>query len=175
MYNYLLADFHGTIVDANTAWIKAYETAGAENMADIVQRVYKKVHRKTIADDYNLDYDNIISLYRANLHIRPEIVALIKQIPGSDNIIIVSNSKREKLLKDIKQVENEHNLHICDIFCKEDGNKKDQSVYDIIIKKYDIKAAYMIGNDIREDFCANPAITNIFVPYKNTLIYNRLL
>lgn len=172
MYKYLLSDFHGTIVDANSAWIKAYEILGAKNMDDVIRRVYQKERRKNIADDYNLNYDEVVETYRQNLHIRPEVVKLLHNIPGSQNIIIVSNAHKDKLYKDIKQVEKEHDLNICDVFCKEDGCKKEQSLYPIIIAKYHIKNAYMVGNDIREDFCLNSIITNIFIPYKKTLLYN---
>lgn len=172
MYKYLLSDFHGTIVNANSAWITAYKLLGAKNMEDVIRRVYQKEHRKKIADDYNLIYDDVVNLYRQNLNIRPEIIRLIQSLPGSERIIIVSNAHKDRLYKDIKQVENKHNLNICDVFAKEDGSKKDQSLYPTIINKYHIQATYMVGNDIREDFCTNPIITNIFIPYKKTLLYN---
>ena len=172
MYKYLLSDFHGTIVDSNTAWITAYKNLGAENIKDITQRVFKKEHRKLIAQDYLLDYDAVVTEYRKNLHIRKEVVALIQTLPGFDNIIIVSNAGKDKLLKDIEQVKPELNLNICAVYGKEDGRKNDQSIFENILKKHDIEAAYMIGNDIREDFCKLDNIINIFVPYKNTLIFN---
>lgn len=172
MYKYLLSDFHGTIVDSNAAWITAYKNLGAENIEDVTQRVFKKENRKLIAQDYSLDYDTVVVEYRKNLHIRMEVVDLMRSLPGFDNIIIVSNARKDKLLKDIKQVESELNLNICAVYGKEDGSKNDQSIFENILKKHNIEAAYMIGNDIREDFCKLDNIINIFMPYKNTLIFN---
>ena len=174
-YQYLLADFHGTIVDSNTAWIRAYLDLGATDIEYVTRLVFQKEKRSIIAEKFGIDYEKLKLKYRENLHIRYEVVEIIKSLPGSQNIIIISNSSREKLLKDMEKIKNEHTLNIIDIYSKEDGNKRDIKFVKKILNKYNINRTYMIGNDIREDFSQCEKITNIIVPYKKTIFYNKSL
>lgn len=174
-YQYLLADFHGTIVDSNAAWIKAYLDLGATDTEYVTRHVFQKEKRSVIAEKFGIDYEKLKLKYRENLHIRHEVVNIIKSLPGSQNIIIISNSSKAKLLKDMKKVKNEHMLNIIDVYSKEDGNKQDIKFVKKILNKYNIDRIYMIGNDIREDFSQCEEITNIIVPYKKTILYNKIL
>ena len=170
---FLLTDFHGTIVDSNSAWIKAYLNLGVKNIEDITTQVYQKQSREKLALYYNIDYSLLLDEYRKNLHVRPDVISLIHAIHGNDNIIILSNSSKEKLYKDIEQVQAEHDLKFSFVYSKEDGNKNDALFIDELCSKHNITKAYMLGNDIREDLVINDNITNIFIPYKQSILLNK--
>ena len=55
----VLCDFHGTLVDANKAWIKAFETYGIPDINQVITDVYHKVNRKIICHRYGIDYEEI--------------------------------------------------------------------------------------------------------------------
>ncbi len=172
MFKFLLSDFHGTIVDSNNAWLKAFYELRCNNLDLIKQLIYQKKSRKQIAIDNNIDYNLLLQTYRKNLTIRYDVVNLINKIHGNKNIIILSNSSREKLLLDIKQIKDLHNLEFSYIYTSINNTKNDINFLKKIINKHNIKKAYMIGNDIREDFINLNEIINIFIPYKETIIFN---
>lgn len=171
----VLCDFHGTLVDANKAWIKAFETYGIPDMNQVITDVYHKVNRKIICHRYGIDYEEIKNQYTYFLEVRYEIVNLVKLLSNNAGIIIVSNSSRERLLRDVDFVKPNLDLNILEILSKENGNKSDPDYINRVLDKYNYKSAYLIGNDIREDFNSSHRITNIFVPYKNTIIMNKSL
>ena len=100
----VLCDFHGTLVDANKAWIKAFETYDIPDINQVITDVYHKVNRKIICRRYGIDYEEIKNKYTSFLEIRYEIVNLVKLLSNNTGIIIVSNSSRERLLNDINFV-----------------------------------------------------------------------
>lgn len=171
----VLCDFHGTLVDANKAWIKAFETYDIPDINQVITDVYHKVNRKIICRRYGIDYEEIKNKYTSFLEIRYEIVNLVRLLSNNTGIIIVSNSSRERLLKDINFVKANLNLEIREILSKDNGNKNDPDYINQVLDRYNYKSAYLIGNDIREDFNPSPRITNIFVPYKNTILMNKTL
>ena len=79
------------------------------------------------------------------------------------------------MLRDVDFVKSNLNLNILEILSKENGDKSDPDYINQVLDKYNYKSAYLIGNDIREDFNSSHRITNIFVPYKNTIIMNKSL
>ena len=119
--------------------------------------------------------EEIKNQYTYFLEVRYEIVNLVKLLSNNMGIIIVSNSSRERLLRDVDFVKSNLNLNILEILSKENGNKSDPDYINRVLDKYNYKSAYLIGNDIREDFNSSHRITNIFAPYKNTIIMNKSL
>lgn len=162
MKKLILADFHGTIVDANKAWLKAYCLLCPGKSEIIWQKIKAKEHRQEIANFLGVDYNQVIALYRENLTVRQDIIRLIKGL--NLPIIIISNSSRERLILDIEQVQNQHDLIFERIYSGSDGKKPDAKYVENIVKENGYKAAYMIGNDLNEDFIKSPIITNVLVP-----------
>ncbi|MBR3511205.1 MAG: hypothetical protein IKN73_04045 [Alphaproteobacteria bacterium] len=171
----VLCDFHGTLVDANHAWIKAFETYDIPDINQVITDVYHKVNRKIICNKYGINYEEIKNKYIYFLEVRYEIVNLVKLLSGNTGIIIVSNSSRERLLRDIDFVKPNLDLNILEILSKENGNKNDPDYINQVLDRYNYRSAYLVGNDIREDFNPSLRITNIFVPYKNTILMNKTL
>jgi hypothetical protein len=171
----ILCDFHGTLVDANAAWISAFESFGIKTIDNVFSQVYKKTNRKIICSDLGLDYTEVTNRYRDHLEIRKPIVDFIKKLSTNNEIIIISNSSRNRLMLDIEKVHDALGFNITDIFSKENGNKNDIGYIESILDSKGFKSAYIIGNDIREDFNPSNRIINIFVPYKDTILLNESL
>jgi HAD superfamily hydrolase (TIGR01549 family) len=158
----ILVDFHGTIVDANAAWYKAYCHLCPEKSEIIWQKIKAKEHRQEIADFLGVDYNQVIALYRDFLTVREDIIKLIKGL--NLPIIIISNSSKERLMLDIDQVKNQHNLVFEKVYSGSDGKKPDIKYVENIIRENGYETAYMIGNDLNEDFIKSPIISNVLVP-----------
>jgi len=171
----VLCDFHGTLVDANKAWADAFASCKLSNLDEIIDLIYKKVNRKIICADFGLDYDDIKNKYVNYLVPRDDVVNLVKKLSYDNTIIIISNSSRVRLMRDINQVKEQLGLNIIAVYSKEDGNKNDALYIENILDKHHFDHAYIVGNDIREDFNPSAKITNIFVPYKNTILLNKSL
>ena len=149
-------------MDANAAWHQAYCSLCPEKSEIIWKKIKAKEHRQEIANFLNVDYNRVIELYRDFLTVRPDIIKLIK---GLDlPIIIISNSNKERLLLDIKRVQTQHDLTFERIYSGSDGKKPDAEYVERIIKENGYETAYMIGNDLKEDFIQSSIVTNILVP-----------
>jgi len=170
-----LCDFHGTIVDANTAWINAFCYFVPNYEDTITDLVYKKTDRKKMANMFNLDYADIVIKYREKLTVRRPVMEIIKKISTNNEIIIISNASKERIWLDIDKVQTQLDIKILHVYSKEDGNKNDPKFIEYILDKHGFGTAYMIGNDIRQDFNPSKRIMNIFVPYKETILRNRTL
>lgn len=162
MKKLILADFHGTIVDANLAWYKAYCCLCPEKSDIIWQKIKAKEHRQEIANYIGVDYTRVIELYRNFLTVRQDIIKLIKGL--NLPVIIISNSSRDRLMLDIEKTQNQHDLEFEKIYSGLDGKKPDVEYIERIILENGYESAYMIGNDINEDFIKSPIVTNILVP-----------
>ena len=162
MKKVLLVDFHGTIVDANLAWYRAYCASCPDKSEYIWNRLSAKDSRKEIAQSLGLNYDDVIKIYRQNLAVRDDV---IKMIHGLNlPIIIVSNASLERLMADINTVQSQHNLTFLKIYSKENGKKPDVEYIERIIAENGFDGAYMIDNDIDEGVIKSPKVTNILVP-----------
>lgn len=162
MKKLILADFHGTIVDANAAWHKAYCCLCPTQSDLIREKIIAKENRSEIAKALGLDYQEVIRLYRSFLSVRHEVIQIIK---GLDlPIIIISNASKERLLLDIESVKGQHDLKFDKVYSGEDGKKPDTEYIERVIKENEYEFAYMIGNDAVEDFVKSPLVTNILVP-----------
>lgn len=168
-----LCDFHGTIVDANNAWINAFCYFKPDNKDTIIDLIYNKTSRKQIAKMFDLNYTDIVIKYREKLTIRWPVMEIIKKISNNNEIIILSNASKERLWLDINKITPQLQMKILQVYSKEDGNKKDPKFIEQILDKFGFEGAYMIGNDIEQDFNPSKRITNIFVPYKETILRNR--
>lgn len=162
MKKLILADFHGTIVDANAAWYKAYCHLCPKKSEIIWQKIKAKEHRQGIADFLGVDYNQVVALYRDFLTVREDIIKLIEGL--NLPIIIISNSSKERLMLDIDRVKNQHNLVFEKVYSGSDGKKPDIKYVENIIRENGYETAYMIGNDINEDFIKSPIISNVLVP-----------
>lgn len=162
MKKLILADFHGTIVDANKAWHKAYCHLCPDKSEIIWQNIKAKEHRQEIANFLGVDYNQVIALYREFLTVRDDIIKLIKGL--NLPIIVISNSSKERLMLDINQVKNQHDLVFEKVYSGSDGKKPDTEYVENIIRENGYDTAYMIGNDLNEDFIKSPLISNVLVP-----------
>ena len=149
-------------MDANKAWHKAYCHLCPEKSEIIWQKIKAKEHRQEIANFLGVDYNQVIALYREFLTVRDDIIKLIKGL--NLPIIVISNSSKERLMLDINQVKNQHDLVFEKVYSGSDGKKPDTEYVENIIRENGYDTAYMIGNDLNEDFIKSPLISNVLVP-----------
>lgn len=149
-------------MDANKAWHKAYCHLCPDKSEIIWQKIKAKEHRQEIANFLGVDYNQVIALYREFLTVRDDIIKLIKGL--NLPIIVISNSSKERLMLDINQVKNQHDLVFEKVYSGSDGKKPDTEYVENIIRENGYDTAYMIGNDLNEDFIKSPLISNVLVP-----------
>ena len=99
-------DFHDVVVDAKSAWEQAFGTV--ENCDSIINLYRTGVSKREICNTYNLNYNQIEEVYRANLRTIDENLTFIKKLALVAEVEIVSCSNAERLMKDIRKFDLEH-------------------------------------------------------------------
>lgn len=165
-------DFHDTIVNSSKAWIKAFKYFCPKKEYTKVKKLYKyKTSRKKLAKMINVDYLEIENKYRENLKPNKSILNLLIKCKKNHEVIILSNSSKEKLHKDINKI----GIDIKTIYSKEDGVKPDPKYINKLVSIHKSDLFIMIGNDKKEDvlihkkikcFIIKNKIDLLIIPYK---------
>lgn len=157
----LMVDLHGTLLDSNYAWSKAFQKFDPKRMDYYSHALCNKVSRKELANIAGVPFEQIKAEYRKNLRPREEILAIVNILKKSFELVIVTNSKRNDALLDLEYLPN---LNYKAIFTKEDGCKPDMEYLNSIIEQLNWEFAYLIGNDICEDCVDMKNVCSILVP-----------
>lgn len=125
-------DFHDIFVDARKAWIDSFKEI--TNNDEIETDYNSKMSKNKMCKKYNIDYNEAEKKYREKLNCIDDNIDFAKKLSKFYKINIISMSKKERLLKDIKKIGLEGLFD--EILSKEDINSK-ETYFLSISKDYD--------------------------------------
>lgn len=155
----LMLDLHGTLLYSNLAWALAYESFDKTKGSFYREEIDKKRSRHELAEIAGVRYEEIINKYRTFLKPRFEVIDFIVRLNLPK--VIVSNSQRDKVIKDLEYIPN---LNFQEIYTIENGTKPEFKYLENILNEQNWDFAYLIGNDVKEDYSKHPKVISIIVP-----------
>lgn len=162
----LMIDLHGTLLYSNLAWALAYESFDKTRGNFYREEIDKKRSRYELAEIVKVPYSEIITKYRSFLRPRIEVIDFTNRLNFPK--LIVSNSDKEKVIKDLAYVPN---LNFQRIYTIEDGTKPEFEYLEKILTDQNWDFAYLIGNDFKEDYSKHPKVMSIIIPQPKLVDY----
>lgn len=172
----LMVDLHDTLLESSIAWIKSFYVLIPGEIENCVNDLSKGISRRTVAKTFGVSYDIVLDEYRKHLKPREEVYTLIQILSNEFPLVIVSNSSRDRIEKDIALLPS---LNIERVYSKENGKKPDRMYLESILENMSWDSAILIGNNLVEDRSTSERITSIIFPinrfqnYKDYLYFKK--
>ena len=144
-------DLHGTLINSNDAFIKAFLKINKNlDRISLEKRIYLKESRQNIAKELGINYSRVISEYSKQTRINQKMVKLIKIFKNIGvPVIVVTASKGRRAYIDRKYL---LKYFLPDDFIINIKNAKiDNKFWENLRKKFDSTFILYIGNDFEED------------------------
>jgi hypothetical protein len=157
----VMLDVHGTLLNANTAWVAALSEVDPARAAYFSNAVRGGRSRYELADELGVQFEQLLRRYRALLTPRRDVLALALSLTAAYPSVIVSNAPRSRLLPDLEVVSE---LRVCRVYSIEDGTKPQSEYLERILQHQRWRRAILIGNDPVEDRSAHPRVRSVIIP-----------
>lgn len=144
-------DLHNTIVESNSAWLKAFILHNNNNTdkSYIEFLIYNKVSRKKIASEIEADYDEVLSDYHRFVKADAKMVALIRELYGKFPLYLISSSSKEKVMRDLESWNGKQ--YFLEIYTKETFCKNKEMDWNKLLDELNVDLLIYLGNDFEED------------------------
>ncbi len=155
----LMVDLHGTLLYSNLAWALAYESFDGTRGEFYRQEIEKKRNRHELAQYAGIAYELLLDRYELFLTPRVDVIEFIKNqnLP----MVIVSNAQKKRVVRDLTRVSG---LAFDRIYSQENGIKPASEYLESILKENEWDFAYLVGNDVSEDYSENSKVLSIILP-----------
>lgn len=154
-------DCHNTLINSNDAWVMAFtEHIGKKATEDITINLYGKLKRREIAKKYGVEFELIEESANKYMVRNQLLIDLIKDLKDSGiNLFIVSNAPRKRVEGDLLNVDIKQLFD--EIYTGDEGGKKNNKIFDDILKKYSLEYGFFIGNEEFDDHIDHPRIMSM--------------
>lgn len=168
MVNGLMVDLHGTLLRSNEAWIDALSEFDPSRREFYTNQVNSKRSRHELAAIAGTDFETVDNCYYEKLRPREDILELVKLLNSKYPSVLVSNAQEYRVLRDLKRLPD---LSFLRIFTAKNGSKLNKDYLETILTEMNWDKAFLIGNDLEEDFVESPLIIPLLVPDKRKCYY----
>ncbi|MBU2616025.1 MAG: hypothetical protein KKC19_02885 [Nanoarchaeota archaeon] len=162
----LMVDLHGTLLESNQAWAKALESIDPDRSEFYRQQIQLKRSRHELAEIAGVSFDDLQSAYRRFLFPRDEVIGIIRSLSDIYPMVLVTNAERNRVLDDLEHLQN---LPFLRVYTREDGKKPNPIYLQRILDEQGWGEAFLIGNDLTEDYSENKKITSIIIPQRKLI------
>ena len=166
----IISDLHGTLVNSNQAWIRAFDKVNPGYLEHYTQQIFHKRNRKDLASELNFDFEEIEAIYHSFVTPREDVIYAVNLLASNKPIIIVSNAPYNRVTRDLQVLA--HKIDIAEIFTSDTiPNLKTVSGLHKILDTRNVLSGYYVGNDIEEDLIRSKRITPLLFPDKDKEYY----
>lgn len=159
----LLVDLHGTLLESNLAWARALESIDPKKSGFYREQIQFKRSRHELAQIAGVSFDSLLNVYRKYLLPRDPIVALFRTLSCEYPSVLVSNCQRDRVLADLHYLPT---LSFKKIYTIEEGKKPERIYLQRILDDQGWDKAFLLGNDLIEDYSENENVTSIICPQR---------